>query len=83
MKILVEISGESYDKLLSQYDFASEEYARLIAAVVKLQGGPNGWRTVSMSCEESLAARLLAVAERADPRAASDIAKSIALGREL
>ena len=40
MKILVEISGDSYDKLLSHYDFSSEEYARLIASVVKLQGGP-------------------------------------------
>jgi hypothetical protein len=83
MKILVEISGDSFDKLLSHYDFSSEEYERLIDGVVNLKGGPNGWRTVSICCDEFVVASLLAVAKRADPRAASDIAKSIALGREL
>lgn len=79
MKILVEISRDSYRNLLAQYDCESADYASLSEAFFKL----NGWRTVSLCCEESQAASLLAAAERSDPKAAVEIARCIALAREL
>ncbi len=53
MKILVEISGEPYDRLMSQCNPSSEEYALLKNGVVGLEGNGHNWRTIAIWCELS------------------------------
>ena len=84
MKILVDISPEHYDRLLSQFTEESRMYAILKNGLVihHFEAG-NDFRTVEILCEKFHARMILAAAEIYCPEAAAEIEESIRLSRTL
>ena len=84
MKILVDISPEHYDRLLSQFAEDSRIYAILKNGLVlhRFEDG-NEFRTVEILCDKFYARMILAAAEIYCPEAAAEIKESIRLSRTL
>ena len=84
MKILVDISPEHYDRLLSQFTEESRMYAILKNGLVihHFEAG-NDFRTVEILCDKFHARMILAAAEIYCPEAAAEIEESIRLSRTL
>jgi hypothetical protein len=84
VKILVDISPEHYDRLLSQFTEESRMYAILKNGLVihHFEAG-NDFRTVEILCDKFHARMILAAAEIYCPEAAAEIEESIRLSRTL
>ena len=84
MKILIDISPEYYDRLLTEFDEESRMYAILRNGLVihHFEGG-NEFRTVEILCEKFHARMILAAAEMYCPEAAAEIEEAIRLSRTL
>ncbi|HXV79815.1 MAG TPA: hypothetical protein VEG60_08040 [Candidatus Binatia bacterium] len=84
MKILIDISPEHYDRLLSQFTEESGIYAILKNGLVihHFEAGKD-LRTVKILCEKYHARMILAVAELYCPEAAPGIEEAIRLSRTL
>ena len=84
MKILIDISPEHYDRLLSEFSEESRIYAILKNGVVihHFVAGDE-FRTVEILCEKFHARMILAAAEIFCPEAASEIEEAIRLSRTL
>ena len=84
MKILIDISPEHYDRLLSQFTEESRMYAILKNGLVihHFEAG-NDFRTVEILCDKFHARMILAAAEIYCPEAAAEIEESIRLSRTL
>ena len=84
MKILIDISPEHYDRLLTEFDEESRMYAILRNGLVihHFEGG-NEFRTVEILCEKFHARMILAAAEVYCPEAAAEIEEAIRLSRTL
>jgi hypothetical protein len=84
VKILVDISPEHYDRLLSQFTEESRMYAILKNGVVihHFKTG-NVSKTVEILCEKFHARMILAAAEMFCPEAAAEIETAIKLSRTL
>ena len=84
MKILIELTQEHYQRLLSVCDRSSAEY-RLIqnALVVEDKEGVDSHRVVTFLCEDDEANALLNFAKARCPEAALSIATEIALKRQI
>ena len=84
MKILIDISPEHYDRLLSQFTEESRMYAILKNGLVihHFEAG-NDFRTVEILCEKFHARMILAAAAIYCPEAAAEIEESIRLSRTL
>jgi hypothetical protein len=84
VKILVDISPEHYDRLLSQFTEESRMYAILRNGLVihHFEAG-NDFRTVEILCDKFHARMILAAAEIYCPEAAAEIEESIRLSRTL
>ena len=84
MKILIDISPEYYDRLLTEFDEESRMYAILRNGLVihHFEGG-NEFRTVEILCEKFHARMILAAAEVYCPEAAAEIEEAIRLSRTL
>ena len=84
MKILIAISPEYYDRLLSEFTEESHIYAILKNGVVihHFEAG-NEFRTVEILCEKFHARMILAAAEMYCPEAAAEIEEAIRLSRTL
>ena len=84
MKILIDISPEHYDRLLTEFDEESRMYAILRNGLVihHFEGG-NEFRTVEILCEKFHARMILAAAEMYCPEAAAEIEEAIRLSRTL
>jgi hypothetical protein len=84
VKILIDISPEHYDRLLSEFTEESRIYAILKNGLVihHFERG-NKFRTVEILCEKFHARMILAVAEVFCPEAAAEIEEAIRLSRML
>jgi hypothetical protein len=84
MKILIEISPEYYDRLLSKTPETAVAYSVLKNGVV-IHNPAEGTehRTIDIVCEESLAKSLLHIAEELCPEAATEIENGIRLARQV
>ena len=84
MKILIDISPEHYDRLLSEFTEESHIYAILKNGVVihHFEAG-NKLRTVEILCEKFHARMILAAAEMYCPEAAAEIEEAIRFSRTL
>ena len=84
MKILIDISPEHYDRLLSEFTEESHIYAILKNGVVihHFEAG-NELRTVEILCEKFHARMILAAAEMYCPEAAAEIEEAIRFSRTL
>ena len=84
MKILIDISPEHYDRLLSQFTDESLIYTILKNGLVihHFEAG-NEFRTVEILCDKFHARMLLTVAEIFCPEAAAEIEEAIRLSRTL
>ena len=84
MKILIAISPEYYDRLLSEFSEDSHIYAILRNGVVihHFEAG-NEFRRVEILCEKFHARMILAAAEMYCPEAAAEIEEAIRLSRTL
>ena len=84
MKILVDISPEHYDRILSEFNEESRIYAILKNGLVlhHFEGG-NEFRTVEILCEKYHARMILAAAEMYCPEAVAEIEEAIRLSRTL
>ena len=84
MKILVDISPEHYDRILSEFTEESRIYAILKNGLVlhHFEGG-NEFRTVEILCEKYHARMILAAAEMYCPEAVAEIEEAIRLSRTL
>jgi hypothetical protein len=84
VKILIDISTEHYDHLLTQFTEESRIYAILKNGLVihHFEGG-NEFRTVEILCDKFHARMILAAAEMYCPEAAAEIEESIRLSRTL
>jgi hypothetical protein len=84
VKILVDISPEHYDRILSEFDEESRIYAILKNGLV-LHHFEAGYdiRTVEILCEKFHARMILAAAEMCCPEAAAEIEEAIRLSRTL
>jgi hypothetical protein len=84
VKILIDISPEYYDRLLTEFDEESRMYAILRNGLVihHFEGG-NEFRTVEILCEKFHARMILAAAEVYCPEAAAEIEEAIRLSRTL
>ena len=84
MKILIDISPEYYDRLLTEFDEESRMYAILRNGLVihQFEAG-NEFRTVEILCEKFHARMILAAAEMYCPEAAAEIEEAIRLSRTL
>jgi hypothetical protein len=85
LKILIDISPEHYDRLLSEFTEESRIYAILKNGLVihHLKAGEVS-RTVEILCEKFLArGMILAVAEIFCPEATAEIEEAIKLSRTL
>ena len=84
MKILIAISPEYYDRLLSEFTEESNIYAILKNGVVihHFEAG-NEFRRVEILCEKFHARMILAAAEMYCPEAAAEIEEAIRLSRTL
>ena len=84
MKLLVDISPEHYDRLLSQFTEESRMYAILKNGLVihHFEAG-NDFRAVEILCDKFHTRMILAAAEIYCPEAAAEIEESIRLSRTL
>jgi hypothetical protein len=84
MKILVDISPEHYDRILSEVDEESRIYAVLKNGLVlhRFEAG-NDVRTIEILCDKFHARMILAAAEMYCPEAVAEIEESIRLSRTL
>jgi hypothetical protein len=84
VKILIDISPEHYDRLLSNFSEESRIYAILKNGLVihHVEAG-NQFRTVEILCEKFHARMILAAAEMFCPEAAAEIEQAIRLSRTL
>jgi hypothetical protein len=84
VKILIDISPEHYDRLLSEFTEESRMYAILKNGVVihHFEAGYES-RTVEILCEKFHARMILAAAEMYCPEAAAEIETAIKLSRTL
>ena len=84
MKILVDISSEHYDRILSELDEESRIYAVLKNGLVlhRFEAG-NDVRTVEILCDKFHARMILAAAEMYCPEAVAEIEEAIRLSRTL
>jgi hypothetical protein len=84
VKILIDISPEHYDRLLSNFAEESRIYAILKNGLVihHVEAG-NQFRTVEILCEKFHARMILAAAEMFCPEAAAEIEQAIRLSRTL
>ena len=84
MKILIHISPEHYDRLLSKFTEESSIYAILKNGLVihHFETG-NVSKTIEILCEKFHARMILAVAEMFCPEAAAEIGEAIRLSRTL
>jgi len=84
VKILLDISPEHYDRLLSEFDEESRMYAILKNGLVihHFQAG-NEFKTVEILCDKFHARMILAAAEIFCPEAAAQIEEAIRLSRTL
>ncbi len=84
MKILLDISPEHYDRILSEFDEESRIYAILKnGLVIHHHEAGNEIRTVEILCEKFHARMILAAAEMYCPEATAEIAEAIRLSRTL
>jgi hypothetical protein len=84
VKILIDISPEYYDRLLTEFDEESRMYAILRnGLVVHHFDAGNEFRTVEILCEKFHARMILAAAETYCPEAAAEIEEAIRLSRTL
>lgn len=84
MKILIDISPEHYDRLLSQFTEESSVYSILKNGLVihHFEFGKD-FRRVEILCEKFHARMILTVAEIFCPEAAAEIEEAIRLSRTL
>ena len=84
MKILIDISPEHYDRILSEFTEKSRIYAILKNGLVihHFEAG-NEFRTVEILCEKFHARMILAAAEIYCPEAAAGIKEAIRLSHTL
>ena len=84
MKILVDISPDHYDRILSEFDEESRIYAILKNGLVlhHFEAG-NDTRTVEILCDKFHARMILAAAEMYCPEAVAEIEEAIRLSRAL
>ena len=84
VKILVDISPEHYDRILSEFSEESRIYAILKNGLVlhHFEAG-NDIRTVEILCEKFHARMILAAAEMCCPEAVAEIEEAIRLSRTL
>ena len=84
MKILIDLSPEHYDRILSEFTEESRIYAILKNGLVihHLEAG-NELRTVEILCDKFHARMILAAAEIYCPEAAAEIEEAIRLSRTL
>ena len=84
MKILIAISPEHYDRLLSNFTEESRIYAILKNGLVihHFETG-NVSKTIEILCDKFHARMILAAAEMYCPEAAAEIEESIRLSRTL
>ena len=80
MKIMIEMSPEHYDRLLSKVSQNSVSYNLLKNGVVS-GGSAKENRLIEIACEESEARTLLHVAQDLCPEAAIEIDQGVTLGR--
>jgi len=84
VKILIDISPEHYDRILSEFPEESRMYAILKnGLVIHHFEGNNEFRTVEILCEKFHARMILAAAELVCPEAAAGIEEAIRLSRTL
>jgi hypothetical protein len=84
VKILIDISPEHYDRILSEFTEDSRMYAILKNGLVihHFEAG-NEFRTVEILCDKFHARMILAAAEVFCPEAAAQIEEAIRLSRTL
>ena len=84
MKILIDISPEHYDRILSEFTEDSRMYAILKNGLVihHFEAG-NEFKTVEILCDKFHARMILAAAEIFCPEAAAQIEEAIRLSRTL
>jgi hypothetical protein len=84
VKILIDISPEHYDRILSEFTEDSRMYAILKNGLVihHFQAG-NEFKTVEILCDKFHARMILAAAEIFCPEAAAQIEEAIRLSRTL
>jgi hypothetical protein len=84
VKILIDISPEYYDRLLTEFDEESRLYAILKNGLVMhhFETGIE-FRTFEILCEKFHARMILAIAEIFCPEAAAEIEEAIKLSRTL
>jgi hypothetical protein len=84
VKILIDISPEHYDRILSEFTEESHIYAILKnGLVIHYFEAGNEFRTVEILCEKYHARMILAAAEMYCPEAAAEIEEAIRLSRTL
>ncbi len=84
MKILIDISPEHYDRILSEFTEDSRMYAILKnGLVIHHFEADNEFRTVEILCDKFHARMILAAAEIFCPEAAAEIEEAIRLSRTL
>jgi hypothetical protein len=84
VKILIDISPQHYDRILSEFTEESRIYAILKNGLVIHHFEAGGeFRTVEILCEKFHARMILAVAELVCPEAAAEIEEAIRLSRTL
>jgi hypothetical protein len=84
VKILIDISPEHYDRILSEFTEDSRMYAILKNGLVihHFEAG-NEFRTVEILCDKFHARMILAAAEIFCPEAAAQIEEAIRVSRTL
>jgi hypothetical protein len=84
VKILIDISPDHYDRILSEFTEESRIYVILKNGLVlhHFEAG-NEFRTVEILCEKFHARMILAVAKLVCPEAAAGIEEAIRLSRTL
>jgi hypothetical protein len=84
VKILINISPEHYDRILSEFTEESRIYAILKnGLVIHYFEASKEFRTVEILCEKFHARMILAAAEMFCPEAAAEIEEAIKLSRTL
>ena len=84
MKILVDLSPEHYDRILSEFSEESRMYAILKnGLVLHYFEADNEIRTVGILCDKFHARMILAAAEMYCPEAIAEIEEAIRLSRTL
>jgi hypothetical protein len=84
VKILIDISPEYYNRILSEFTEESRMYAILKNGLVSHHFEANKeFRTVEILCEKFHARMILAAAEMFCPEAAAEIEEAIRLSRTL